>query len=183
MSVCYALQREFVRCFGLFTRFSLCFKRVFDASTSRMRPAEGVKTARSRRVLSGRLGLCCNRNRCLDMVGLDREVCLDMAEPTWAFRPGAGEMDVWRAAAASAGKPFNTWIRESLSLVAEREAAAGRQALSERGDLSTAQVAPVLRESATGVHPRPGPSPRSESVRTRMCEHRVPATAFCGRCD
>lgn len=69
---------------------------------------------------------------------------------------------VWESAARDAGYTLAEYVREAVDERVAADAGSGRGKRPAKGK---------TREKP------------AETVRTGMCEHRVPAAAYCGRCD
>jgi hypothetical protein len=126
------------------------------------------------------------------------------------FRASVEEKALWRDAAHEARMPLGEWMRRMLTAAARAPranpvspvadapvTASDVGALSEEGGVNESssddlgqQMSPLRspendrsgRSSASTSPPADSARPRSRQ-RTTMCEHRIPATAFCAVCD
>lgn len=78
----------------------------------------------------------------------------------------------WKAAATDAGYSLAEYVREAVEERVSMDSPAKKTGKTKK--------TPPKEKLATGIVAEKG---SSKHARTGLCPHRVPATAFCSRCD
>lgn len=92
-----------------------------------------------------------------------------MASKVTTFRAELDQLERWRAAAEQAGYSFSEFIKAALDSATEVVEGAPPHAVDEA---FSQRAAPRRRNGGSG-----------KRARTQTCEHRIPAGAYCKRCD